>query len=356
MNDTCRLLSNGYKFQTTFENELIYTPCCVWTGPILPVNATPSEHKNYRKMLNSIDSYKSKFCESCNYHNSNSIRKSWREQSFEIIPNSANLGDASYIEVQIDKTCNGGCIICDPTNSSYLSNELFGPTITIHNKLNHIDNILNLIDIDTVKKILFVGGEPFLSKIDLIFFESIKNPQDLQIQYTTNGSIYPSEKKIAYWKNFKNVIINFSIDAVGEKFNYIRYPLNWEKVEANILRMKEELPLNITFKINHTVNILNLYYYDEFLNWYNCVFLAGMKHNVIPFTFNPAYGGLTPRYINRRLFDAVCLKYPLDSVVCRTITDVNDQDFNIPYPIVENDARRTVNWKTVFPEIVKCFD
>ena len=38
---------------------------------------------------------------------------------------------------------------------------------------------------------------------------------------------------IEYWKDFKRVQLNCSIDAVGERDRYIRYPSNWKKVEEN---------------------------------------------------------------------------------------------------------------------------
>ena len=47
--------------------------------------------------------------------------------------------------------------------------------------------------------------------------------KDISISYNTNGSIYPKDY-IDLWKQFKSVQVFFSVDGVGERFNYIRHP------------------------------------------------------------------------------------------------------------------------------------
>ena len=36
-----------------------------------------------------------------------------------------------------------------------------------------------------------------------------------------------------YWKHFKRVQLNASIDAVGDRDRYILIPVIWEKIEEN---------------------------------------------------------------------------------------------------------------------------
>ena len=117
-----------------------------------------------------------------------------------------------------------------------------------------MDQILSFIDIQQTKKILFLGGEPFLSDVDTRILPLIKNPSVVSLQYTTNGSIYPSQTHINLWSKFQTVLINFSLDGIGDRFDYIRYPLKWNQVEKNMIRMIEQLPGNVRFKSNHTVN------------------------------------------------------------------------------------------------------
>lgn len=348
-NSTCRLLSNGYKFD--FEgSDIVYKPCCHF--PMSQrLDASAAEHQEFRRNLNEINSYESSTCSQCNFESSRKIRKTWRDHSFNIVPVDAEVGDPSYLEIQTDKTCNGGCIICGPWNSSYWQSEL--KQFPIKQTVDPIDKILSLIDIQKTKKILFLGGEPFLSTTDTKILPLIKQPELVSLQYTTNGSIYPSQLHIDLWSKFQSVLINFSLDGIGTKFDYIRYPLKWSQVEKNVTRMMKELPSNVQFKSNHTVNILNLYYHNEFEDWY--AQLPSLRF--IKFTFNPCSGTLSPRQVPRKLFNMLVDKYGADSKVIRTITNDNadDQTQLLTY-LSEIDTRRGLDWRQVFPEISNCFD
>jgi len=350
-NSTCRLLSNGYKFDIDWTSNIVYKPCCHFPES-LRLNATDTEHQEFRRYLNSIDSYTSPTCSQCNFESTNKIRKTWRDLSFDIVPEDAELGDASYLEIQTDKTCNGGCIICGPQNSSYWRSEL--KQFTIKPAVDPIDEILAHIDIQKTRKILFLGGEPFLSGTDTRVLPLIEKPQLVKLLYTTNGSIYPSQQHIDLWSQFQEVLINFSLDGIGDRFDYIRYPLKWNQVEKNVIRMLKELPSNVRFKSNHTVNMLNLYYYNEFKDWYDQVVTPTGRS--IDFTFTPCDGTLSPKEVPNKLFNLLLDKYGNDSKVIRTITnrDSTDQTYLLTY-LREIDTRRGLDWRQVFPEISHCF-
>ena len=351
-NSTCRLLSNGYKFDTDYDSNIIYKPCCHFPES-QKLDAPASEHQAFRQRLDSIDSYTSPTCSQCNFESKNKLRKTWRDLSFDIVPEDAELGDASYLEIQTDKTCNGGCIICGPWNSSYWQSEL--KQFIIKPAVDPIDQILSHIDIQKTRKILFLGGEPFLSGTDTRILPLIKNPELVRLQYTTNGSIYPSQQHIDLWSRFRDVLINFSLDGIHERFNYIRYPLKWSTVETNVNRMLKELPNNVRFKSNHTVNMLNLYYYNEFKEWHDQV--IGSSGRATDFTFTPCDGTLSPKQVPEKLFNMLLDKYGADSKIIRTITNRNstDQTYLLTY-LDELDTRRGLDWRRVFPEISHCFD
>jgi len=349
-NSTCRLLSNGYKFQIDWNSNISYRPCCHFTE-FQVLDAPLKQHEEYRKRLNEINSYESATCDNCNFQEQAKLRKTFRDNSFDWVPDDAELGDASYLEIQVDNTCNGGCIICGPWFSSYWQSEL--KQFDIRPVTNSVDKILDHIDIQKTKKILFLGGEPFLSNVDLQILPVIKQPSQVSLKYTTNGSIFPSQSHIDQWSEFDSVLINLSLDGVGSRFDYIRYPLKWQQVERNIFRMLEELPANVHFTSNHTVNILNLYYHNEFEDWYK----KPMSSNrFIEFVFNPCMGTLTPTQVPRKLFDRLLDKYGADSKVTRTIlnADCEDQCTLLTY-LSQLDTRRGLDWRQVFPDISDCF-
>lgn len=349
-NSTCRLLSNGYKFDTDHQNKLEYRPCCLFSTR-QAVDAPEEDHIRYRKMLNNVDANTDPRCQQCQKFIRHNLRKTWREVSFNIVPEDAILGDASYLELQTDRTCNGGCIICGPWYSTFWANEL--KQIRINPATDPLDQILKLVDITKTRKINFLGGEPFLSTTDSRVLPLIPHPEIVNLQYTTNGSIYPSQSRIDLWSRHKSVLINFSLDGIGNRFEYVRYPLKWEVVNRNIVRMIQEMPSNVIFKANHTVNILNLYYHDEFDNWYSEVKKLGRLND---YTFSPTNGVLSAFPVTDKLLKKLKEKYHADSKVLKLINNNVDNDKTEMLEfITELDTRRGLNWRTVFPEIADCF-
>jgi MoaA/NifB/PqqE/SkfB family radical SAM enzyme len=96
----------------------------------------------------------------------------------------------------------------------------------------------------SARYVYFSGGEPLYVKnnqkfiADLVQKDYAKN---IDISLTSNGTLY-LEKTMNLLKQFKSVGINFSIDGIGEKFNYIRHPGNFDDWVKNVLRIKKENP------------------------------------------------------------------------------------------------------------------
>ena len=79
---------------------------------------------------------------------------------------------------------------------------------------------------------------------------------------------WPSDL-ILLWKNFGRVDIAFSIDNVGERFEYERHGASWHTANNIIdsIHSHRQLHKNITTQLCFTINIQNVYYLDELLNW-----------------------------------------------------------------------------------------
>jgi MoaA/NifB/PqqE/SkfB family radical SAM enzyme len=77
--------------------------------------------------------------------------------------------------------------------------------------------------------------------------------------------VYPKDI-IDNIQKFKEVDIAISIDDIGSRFELTRGGV-WKEVEANILRFKELESENFKVYIFPTVNIQNVLYLDELLDW-----------------------------------------------------------------------------------------
>lgn len=179
-----------------------------------------------------------------------------------------------YVDYRFNNLCNFKCRICSPTFSSAIGSEL----VTAH-KLKNVKIISeygpNLYEeikkqYPHVKKIYFAGGEPVMQREH---FEVLKDlialgrASDITLLYSTNGSKFKTGlgNMFEYWKHFKKVEINFSIDGYRKPAEYWRSGTDWEDVESNI-RQTLTIP-NIVSHIHSVVGWPNVFNWIEFIRY-----------------------------------------------------------------------------------------
>jgi hypothetical protein len=97
----------------------------------------------------------------------------------------------------------------------------------------------------------------------------IPDPGKVTVQYTSNFSIMPSRSVLQMWDRFKLIKWVASLDGVGEQFSLLRWPYRWEKLESFTIDAINSVPGNVMFGVEHTVNPLNAFYFDQFDSWFN---------------------------------------------------------------------------------------
>jgi MoaA/NifB/PqqE/SkfB family radical SAM enzyme len=119
-----------------------------------------------------------------------------------------------------------------------------------------------------IKELYFAGGEPLLIpehyKI-LEFMVETGAAKNCILRYNSNGLELP-EKLFELWNHFKQVKFNFSIDALGERNDYIRYPSQWRDVVRNLERL-DDTPDNIIVNIACAVQLLNIIHLPDLVYW-----------------------------------------------------------------------------------------
>jgi sulfatase maturation enzyme AslB (radical SAM superfamily) len=131
---------------------------------------------------------------------------------------------------------------------------------------NEIDQV-----VDQIRYIEFTGGEPFMIQEHFDMLQGLVDrgiAANIEIHYNTNGTQWPEQGE-AIWKHFKTVEIAFSIDDVGQRFEYQRSNAIWSEVETNLAQFKQlrECNTNIQLQVCTTVNVFNVYYISEVANW-----------------------------------------------------------------------------------------
>jgi len=358
-NEFCRYLSNGYSFSKRSSDKLEVRPCCFFKGGV-PLNENLG--KNRKEIFNSINTWTTN-CDACKKMEDAGV-PSLRLSSFDKIPKDSDSNSMVCMDVRFDIHCNAACVICDFRSSTLWQKEYNKQNTTVL-KINsylpdvndNIEKIINFVSFENLQYIKFFGGEPLLTDTHIRILEKIPNPKNVTLQYTTNGSIYPSDQVIELWSKFKLVLFYVSIDGIGEKFDYIRWPLKWNKVSNNLIRFRKEAPNNILFRIEHTVNFLNAYYYDEVESWVNNFLPDNRLGDATEITIHSCYDIWQISNISDEVVDLIVDKYGHDHKIVNLIKQykINQSTDQWKQFVEKWDTVRNNSWEHVFPDMVKYF-
>jgi MoaA/NifB/PqqE/SkfB family radical SAM enzyme len=278
---------------------------------------------------------------------------------------SYDLNDNTFITTSIafGNTCNLKCITCGPHSSSRWQKEyydLYGINIPRFKfyKQNFVKDFIaqapNIVHLD------IPGGEPFLSGVDeqkslLSHYATTGQAKNITLHYTTNAQIFPDKEWWKLWSYFKEVDIQLSIDGVGNRYEYIRYPASWSLLVENTSNYLKIQQPNIRLSVSHTVSAYNIYYLDEFFTWcYN----IGLPRPWVGRVHNPAHMRLTvwndparTKIINQLLNS----KHKDLLTWANLVANNNDSDLfeTFKTKIKEHDAYRQLDFNTTFPELAK---
>lgn len=350
-NNFCRFLSNGYSFQLSQQSFLV-KPCCWYQGGIV-VDENLEQKIKDRSKINTW----TKECQVCQLQEL-AGQLSFRQSSFDIIPESDSMAPMA-VDINIDMTCNAACVICGPDVSTFWrkqneKNKIFdiNPHTDLQTQLNVI---LDSLDLTNVKRIKFFGGEPLLTDTHIKILEKIPNPSQCDVWYTTNASIVPKTNVMDIWNKFKLVFFEASIDGIGPKFDYIRWPLKWNKIKNNLNTLKDIAPNNLLFRINHTVNPFNIFYYDELDDWVKTNLDTNKLGDNTEINVHPCWGTWDLKKTPMLLREEIYKKYP-NHLISNILSSLPDESYDTIIKFTETwDPIRKNNWKQAFPEIVKYF-
>lgn len=344
-------MSNGYSFQL-LNQSLVVKPCCWSNNNIVVDEFYDQKIKERAKIDHWTDD-----CQVCR-DQENTGQKSFRQSSFDIVPEVISTAPIA-IDINIDMTCNAACVICGPGASTlwekqYNKNKIF--TIdSRHKHESYLDTILNNVDFTNVKRIKFFGGEPLLTDTHIKILKKIPNPSECDVWYTTNASVVPKENVLDIWKKFKLIYFEASIDGIGKRFDYIRWPLSWAKIEQNLLILKNTAPINLLFRINHTLNPFNVYYYDEIDNWVQQHLSTNRLGDKTEINIHPCWGVWDLKKTPIDLREIIYKKYP-DHTVSKILSLYSVESYETILNFTDQwDPIRKNSWKQAFPDIIKYF-
>jgi sulfatase maturation enzyme AslB (radical SAM superfamily) len=355
-NKFCKLLSNGYKIDVVVD-KLLWSPCCLYSKktPLL-------DQKAFQSALE-YSSNATGWLPECNVcKNMEQAGQTPRQTSSARIARDLAVGECGSIELSFDTKCNAACLSCGAWASSTWRKYDYkhqlndhGPEIDRSDEL--LQQIINNINLDNVQHIYILGGEPFFSSSNLKFLQHLHknhtNLNEIVLKYQTNGSVTPEPEVIELWGAFKQVEVSFSIDGVGERFDYLRWPLKWDRVEKNIKYLLEAT--NVKFEFNATISPLSILYFNEIEKWVSGIVPKSriLNQNMIVRP-NRCFNPLNLDRVTPELGQAIIKKYGADHLLSGIINNIGigaDYDSMFEY-INTHDQLRRLNWRTTFPDIL----
>lgn len=190
-----------------------------------------------------------------------------------------------YFDLRLGNMCNLKCIMCSPHDSSswikdwklqypkYKLTELKQDQewnskfdYTWYKKGSFINSIKS--QAKNIKELYFAGGEPLMIPEHysiLQFMIDEGHARNCILRYNSNGTEM-SDRLLEMWEHFKQVKFNFSIDAIEDKNEYIRYPSKWKSVVNNI-KLLDESSDNVVVNLACAVQVLNISSISELAQW-----------------------------------------------------------------------------------------
>lgn len=188
----------------------------------------------------------------------------------------------AHIDLNLGNLCNLACAICDPHSSTawapvYQKMEGRAWTLTHYDK--HDRPVIDDPELfEHVETLQLQGGEVFMQTAYTDFFRNLSRARDLgeiTVVIFTNGTVTPAPELWDLLQRCGQVDLYFSIDDMGDRFEYQRHGARWPQVLENLQWFASNSSSHVQLGFHPTYSLLNIYYLAdlqqflsrEFPNW-----------------------------------------------------------------------------------------
>lgn len=197
-----------------------------------------------------------------------------------------------YIDLRFGTKCQLACVMCSPHDSSgwirehakmlpQVQNAALRDTMQWNDKGSINGSSYNWHknnpvfweqfneQIPNMEQLYFAGGESLIIEEHYtILEEAIRtgHAKNLELRYNSNGVEWRDDL-FDLWKEFKLVRFHYSVDDIGARNEYVRYPSKWERTEEVFHILDRETSDNVEVTVACAVQALNIYYIPDFLKW-----------------------------------------------------------------------------------------
>lgn len=189
-----------------------------------------------------------------------------------------------YMDIRFSNLCNFKCRSCGPGCSNLWGDEeikrvgeadfytKFGTKQTLISNNEDGDFMSKLRPyLADVEEAYMAGGEILVTPEHyecLDYWVENNLTEQVKLNYTTNMSKLSHKhwNLFDYWKQFPEIEVWASLDAMGEVAEVIRSGTRWEKIEENLRAIREECP-HVKLQITPTISIWNVFEYHKLFDY-----------------------------------------------------------------------------------------
>ena len=209
-----------------------------------------------------------------------------------------------FLDIRFGNLCNAKCIMCEPLYSSLWfedTKEIYGTdefhvgadTYKVYQENGvYKSNLPKWWESEQfwkdfekiaprISELYITGGEPMLvpkhaDMLDMLI--ATGHSKKIKLSYDTN-LLAINEKVVNKFQHFRDVVIAVSSDDIEDRFQYIRYPSNWKKLQNNIQLLQK---YNVKIKsISLCVGIYSLYSLMRMVPYYNSLGFYDFRQRIL---------------------------------------------------------------------------
>jgi organic radical activating enzyme len=206
-----------------------------------------------------------------------------------------------------------------------------------------------------IEKIEVIGGEPMLMKSHFILLDRLiecEEAKNIKLYYVSNMTMMNvTEVNDKYFKKFNRVHVQWSMEGLEKRNEWLRYPTRWKETVNNVKQF-QKIVGNGIIRATMTPSILSVYTLKETCNW---LYLNSLMDNqfIINNILEKPYM-LHPRHLPNEIKEEILPKL---SKITQKISSLislerSEEEFQRALRYFDDlDQSRGTDWKSTFPEL-----
>ena len=322
-------------------------------------------------------------CESNSFGNADSYRigmnKFLKLELEKFTTEEELLNNENYYsyDIRFSNLCNLRCHYCSPQESSRVAEEWMNLRNWPKNKVlikninnDNVDDFFKFFEnnIQYIKQVYSCGGEPILLKehyeiLDLLLKHGVENQVELLYNSNLTHLSLGNKNILDYWNKFPNILINVSVDAGWEQFEYIRDGGKWIDIYNNLKKIVELAP-HVKLQLSPVITFWNMLHFPKLYKFLVEENLIKRNHIIL----QPLAGidqkhmhpSILPADIKQKIINHYSEYYSEYKELDYLLNNMNVQDSSHLLPetlkrIVHIDKNRNKDFYKTFPEYKDLF-